>query len=99
VDDVSPDVDRSDVLETLYRTASAAPELELLLNSVPDVDGDQATVSSISVVLGGDRRDPHIVRCEHVIHSLHRDVAGQWHVDARRPHGHAQVVPPGAEPA
>jgi hypothetical protein len=59
-----------------------------------DFDGEQH-----QCVLGGDPRDPQIVRCHRVIDSLHRDGAGHWHVDARRTEGHAKGQPPGAEPA
>jgi len=85
VDDRSPAGDHVAVQEALYRAVAREHGLELLLNSVVDVDGNRATVSSVSVLLGGDVRDPKIVSCERVLDSLQRDDHGRWRVEARAP--------------
>ena len=99
MNDVSPDDQRALVLEALYQAATRAPALELVLNSIPDIDGDRATVTSISLVLGGDLREPQILRCQQVIDSLQRDDEGRWHVDARGVVGQTDGRPSGAAPA
>lgn|GEM_PF-4927502 len=71
------------VLDALYRAAEATPGVELLLNSVPVIEGGTATVSSVSVVLGGDLRHPDVRLCRRVTDSLHRDSSGRWCVDPR----------------
>jgi len=85
VDDRTPAGDLVAVQEALYRAVAHEHGLELLLNSVVDVDGDHATVSSVSVLLGGDMRDPKIVSCQRVLDSLHRDDHGRWRMEARVP--------------
>jgi hypothetical protein len=83
VDDRTPAGDHVAVQEALYRAVAREHGLELLLNSVVDFDGDRATVSSVSVVLGGDVRDPKIVSCGRVLDSLQCDDHGRWRVGAR----------------
>lgn len=75
------------VLDALYRAAETTPGVELLLNCIPVIEGGHATVSSVSVVLGGDLREPGIRRCQHLTDTLHRDSAGRWHVDPRADDG------------
>ena len=55
MDGRTPSGDHVAVQEALYRAVAREHGLELLLNSVVDVDGDRATVSSFSVLLGGGR--------------------------------------------
>jgi hypothetical protein len=71
------------VQEALYRAASCGPEVELLLNSEIEVYGGTASVRSVSLVLGGDLRDPQIVSCRRVLDSLQRDGEGRWRVKGR----------------
>lgn len=97
--DDTPIGDDVAIRETLYRAAVATPGLELLLNSIVAVDGDHATVSSISLLMGGGLRDPQIVRCERVVDSLHRDATGHWQLDARIDDGHMGEPLPDSEPA
>jgi hypothetical protein len=83
VDDRTPAGDHVAVQEALYRAVAREHGLELLLNSVVEVDGDRATVASVSVLLGGNVRDPKIVSCRRVLDSLQRDGHGRWRVGAR----------------
>jgi hypothetical protein len=90
MNDVARADDAPAVLNALYRQVESTPGVEILLNAVPVIDRDNATVSSVSVVFGGDVREPRILRCRRVTDRLQRATDGRWQVHPRN----GDEVPP-----
>jgi SnoaL-like domain len=84
-DDNQPS-DRMAVRYALYRNANEAArgtEVELIVNSIIEIDGSRARASSVRLRLGGTDRAPQLVACDRVDDELVRRSDGEWELERR----------------
>ena len=83
---IEPGDDQTAVRYALFRAAEEAThgkEVDLIVNTVVEIDGDRAWASSVRLRLGETDRAPQLITCDRIYDELVRLPSGQWKIAPR----------------